>query len=314
MVPVKAPGAQAVALAVALAAAVALITAGCAPARGPDPHAARISVVAAENQYGDVAAQVGGRYAAVTSIISNPDTDPHTYEVDHHVAAALAAAAVVVQNGLGYDSFLDPIEAASASPGRTVLVVARLLGRPAGTPNPHLWYDPATMPAVAAALAADFGRRQPAHAAYFRANASAFDASLRPWRDALASFRARYGGVPVATTEPVADYLLQAAGADDRTPWSFQADVMNGVDPAPQGVSLVTALLRGHRVRALVYNRQVTDSTTAGFVRTARSAGVPVVGVYETMPEPGYDYQRWMQAETAALTAAVSGGKSTGSL
>ena len=295
--------------------AVSLIgAAGCGRVAAPDPHAAQIHVVAAENQYGDVAAQVGGRYAVVTSVISNPDTDPHTYEVDHRVAASLASAAVVVQNGLGYDSFLDPIEAASASPGRTVVVVARLLHRPAGTRNPHLWYDPATMPAVAAALATDFARIQPAHASYFRANAVAFDSALQPWRDALVSFRAHYGGVPVAATEPVAGYLLQAAGADNLTPFSLQADVMNGIDPAPQGVSLVTSLLRRHQVRVLVYNRQVTDSTTEGFVRTARAAGVPVVGVYETMPVPGYDYQRWMLAETQALTEAVAAGKSTGVL
>ena len=294
--------------------AAVLVAAGCAPAGRPDPHSAVLSVVAAEDQYGDVAAQVGGAYVSVRSIISNPDTDPHTYEVDHRIAAALASAAVVVQNGLGYDSFLDPIEAASASAGRTVIVVARLEGRPDSTANPHLWYDPATMPAVAAALAATFGRLQPAHAAFFRRRAAAFDAALQPWRDALASFRARYGGAPVATTEPVADYLLAAAGADNRTPFSFQADVMNGVDPAPQGISLVTGLLRDRRVKALVYNQQVTDSTTDALVRTARSAGVAVVGVYETMPVPGYDYQRWMLAETEALTAAVASGKSTGTL
>ena len=305
MVPVKA-------LVAVLGATLAFT--GCSPAAGPDPHAALIHVVAAENEYGDVAAQVGGRYVSVESIISNPNTDPHAYEVDHRVAATVASAAVVVQNGLGYDSFVDPIEAASDSPGRTVIVVSRLLGRRDSTPNPHLWYDPATMPAVAAALAADFSRLQPGHASYFRANEAAFDSALQPWRDALTSFRARYGGAPVATTEPVADYLLQAAGADNRTPFRFQADIMNGVDPAPQDVSLVTSLLRRREVKALVYNQQVTDSTTDGFIRTAKAAGIPVVGVYETMPVPGYDYQRWMLAETQALASAVAAGKSTGTL
>lgn len=298
---------------------VSLLAGGCSNSAQPTSHASNaqapaIRVVAAENEYGDVAVQIGGAYVTVRSVIFDPNTDPHTYEVDHSVASEVASAAVVIQNGLGYDSFINPIEAASPSPRRTVIVVSRLLGRPDSSPNPHLWYDPATMPAVASALAATFGRLQPAHSAYFRARAAAFDASLQPWRDALASFRALYGGAPVASTEPVADYLLQAAGADNRTPFSFQADIMNGVDPSPQSISLVTSLLRDRRVKALVYNQQVTDSTTEGFVRTARAAGVPLVGVYETMPVPGYDYQRWMLAETRALTAAVASGKSTGTL
>jgi zinc/manganese transport system substrate-binding protein len=115
----------------------------------------------------------------------------------------------------------------------------------------------------------------------------------------------------VATTEPVADYMLQAAGADNLTPWTFQADIMNGTDPSPQGVAAERALFTEHKVKVFLYNQQVTDSLTSSFISLAHASGIPVVGVYETMPVPGYDYQSWMLAEVNALTKAVAGKTST---
>jgi zinc/manganese transport system substrate-binding protein len=167
------------------------------------------------------------------------------------------------------------------------------------------------MPAVAKAIAADLSALQPAHKAYFTAKAAAFDRSLQPWYHAIAQFKARYPGTPVATTEPVGDYLLQAAGTRNLTPFAFQANIMNGVDPAPQYVSLQDGLFSGHKVKVFLYNQQVTDSLTASFLAAAHRDGIPVVGVYETMPEPGYDYQSWMMAETAALERAVQHNTST---
>lgn len=185
-----------------------------------------------------------------------------------------------------------------------------LLGLPDSTPNPHLWYKPTTMPAVARALAASLSALQPGHAAYFRARQQAFVRSLQPWYHALAQFKARYPAAPVATTEPVGDYMLQAAGTKDLTPFSFQADIMNGVDPAPQDVALQDSFFSGHRVKAFVYNQQVTDSLTASFLASAHKYGIPVVGVYETMPA-GFTYQSWMLAETRALQRAVADHVST---
>ena len=167
------------------------------------------------------------------------------------------------------------------------------------------------MPKVANALAADYAALKPADASYFTTNASRFIASLNPWLQALASFKLQYAGTPVATTEPVADYMLQAVGADNLTPFKFQADIMNGVDPAPQDVSLETDLFTQHRVKVLVYNQQVTDTLTQTFISAAQSAKIPVIGVYETMPTPGYNYQSWMLAEVAALQKAVADGIST---
>jgi zinc/manganese transport system substrate-binding protein len=166
------------------------------------------------------------------------------------------------------------------------------------------------MPAVARAVAAGLAAIQPAHAAYFRANAAAFDRSLRPWYQALAKFKAAYPNTPVATTEPVGDYMLQAAGTRNLTPFAFQADIMNGVDPAPQYVSLQTSLFNQRKVKVFLYNQQVTSSLTATFLSAAHRNGIPVVGVYETMPT-GYTYQSWMLAEVQALQKAVASKVST---
>jgi zinc/manganese transport system substrate-binding protein len=270
-----------------------------------------IAAVGAENQYANVIGQIGGKYVAVTAIESNPNTDPHTFEASPSVAQAVSAAQLVVQNGIGYDTYMSKIEAAAPSSSRKVIVVQNLLGLPDSTPNPHLWYSPDTMPAVAKAVAKDLSAMQPAHAGYFAANLRRFDASLQPWYRAIAQFKAAYPGTPVAVTEPVGDYMLQAIGAKILTPFTFQADVMNGVDPSPQDVSLEDSLFSSHKVKVFVYNQQVTDSLTASFLSQARKDGIPVVGVYETMPVPGYDYQSWMLAEVQAMTKAVTGKIST---
>jgi zinc/manganese transport system substrate-binding protein len=269
-----------------------------------------IAAVGAENGYADVIGQIGGRYVKATAIESNPNTDPHTFEASPSVAHEVAAAELVVQNGVGYDSYMDNIESASPSKTRRVIDVQKLLGLPDSTPNPHLWYKPTTMPAVAAAIARDLGALEPAHAAYFSANAAAFDRSLQPWLAALRSFAARYPHTPVAVTEPVGDYMLSAAGANILTPFSFQADIMNGVDPAPQAISLAQSLFSGHRVKVFLYNQQVTDTLTSSFLDDAAKYHIPVVGVYETMPL-GYHYQSWMLAEVGALRRAVASGAST---
>jgi zinc/manganese transport system substrate-binding protein len=270
-----------------------------------------IVAVGAENQYADVLQQVGGKYVHVTAIMSNPNTDPHTYEASSSVAQEISAAQLVIQNGVGYDTFMNTIEAASSNSARKVIDVQKLLGLPDSTPNPHLWYKPTTMPAVAAAIAQDLAAIQPAHASYFQANEHAFVSSLAAWNQALAAFKAKYGNTPVATTEPVADYMLTVAGADNLTPFTFQSDIMNGVDPSPEITAYQKSLFTQHKVKVFLYNQQVTSTFTKSFIALARANGIPVVGVYETMPTPGYDYQSWMQAEVHALQLAVTSKVST---
>jgi len=294
--------------------AVSGLAAACSASGASDTATATTGVVVAvgaENEYANVISQIGGKYVRVTAIESNPNTDPHSFETSPSDASVIAGAELIVQNGLGYDSYMDKIEGASPSDVRKVIVVQHLLGLPDSTPNPHLWYSPATMPAVAKAIAGDLSRLRPSHAAYFRANLATFDASLQPWLTAIAQFRSSYHGTPVAVTEPVADYLLQAMGLTIATPFGLQADIMNGVDLSPQYVTLQETLLSQRKVRVFLYNQQVTDALTATFLSHAHSAGVPVVGVYETMPTPGFSYQSWMLAEVTAIRKAIADKVST---
>jgi len=294
-----------------MAAVIATVAAAWSGGAVAAPGGGKIVAVGAESEYADVIGQVGGKYVQASAIMSNPNTDPHTFEASIAVAREVRAAQLVVQNGVGYDAFMDTIESAAPSNGRTVVDVQQLLKLPDSTPNPHLWYDPATMPKVADAVAADLSAIQPSHKAYFEANAAAFKDSLGKLTAAVASFKAAYAGVPVATTEPVADYLLTAAGADNLTPWTFQADIMNGVDPSPQSAALQRALFTEHKVKAFLYNEQVTDTLTQSFITLAEQNHIPVVGVYETMPVPGYDYQTWMQTEVQDLRKAIADRTST---
>jgi len=293
-------------------AAVVLAGSGCSTG-GPVAAAGSglIEAVGAESQYANVLSQIGSRYVYVSALLSNPNTDPHSFEASPQVAQEIGLARLVVQNGVGYDSWINTIESAAPNPGRKVIVAQQLLGLPDSTPNPHLWYDPKTMPAVANRITADLADIQPAHRAYFEANLRKFDASMKPWLDAIARFKAAHRGVTAATTEPVADYLLTAMGIDNLTPFRFQADIMNGVDPSPEDIAFVNGLFRQHKVRLFAYNQQVVDSLTESIRQNAIRVGVPVVGVYETMPAPGYDYQSWMLAEVTAIEKAVTSKMST---
>ena len=305
--------ARTAALSLAMAAATALLATACssATAAGNTGGSASIQAIGAENEYANVIQQIGGKYVQVTAIMSNPNTDPHTFEASPAVAREISNASLIVQNGVGYDTWASDIEKAVPASNRKIVDVQQLLGLPDSTPNPHLWYNPTTMPKVATAIADDLAAIQPAHASYFKANAAKFTQSLSAWTQAIAAFKAAHPGTPVATTEPVADYMLQAAGADNMTPWAFQADIMNGTDPSPQNVAAEKALFTQHKVKVFLYNQQVTDTLTDSFIDLAHANGVPVVGVYETMPTPGYDYQTWMTAEVNALDKAVTAKVST---
>jgi len=292
---------------------VALLGGACSDASSANSSNSPGPVVAvgAENQYANVIAQIGGKYVKVTAILSNPNTDPHSFEASPSVASVVSSARLIVQNGLGYDTFMNTIEAASPNSKRKVIDVQATLGLPASTPNPHLWYSPRTMQTVAKLIAKDLSAVDAAHSTYFENKLKQFDRSLAPWRQAIARFKASYPGTPVATTEPVADYMLEAAGTDNKTPFTLQADIMNGVDPAPEDITLEDGLLSSRKVKVLLYNEQVTDSITQSFLALAKEHGIPVVAVYETMPTPGYDYQTWMLAEVRALDRAVSQKVST---
>lgn len=263
--------------------------------------AAPIGVVAAENFYGDVARQLGGGAVSVTSILENPNQDPHLFEASPSVARAVAAAKIVVYSGIDYDPWMEKLIA--AQPGeRRVIVVAALIGRKNGD-NPHIWYDPATMRRFAEQFAAALTAVDPTHKADFAANLARFEASLAPVEAKIAALHARLAGVPATATEPVFGEMFARLGMVVRD-MPFQMAVMNDTEPAAKDVAAFEGDLRQHRVRLLIYNAQASDPVAEKMEKIAHEAGVPVVGASETEP-PGEDYQHWMAAELDAVDRAL---------
>ena len=283
---------------VAVAALLAPLSFAAAHAAGP------IEVVAAENFYGDVAQQIGGPDVRVTSIMSNPNQDPHDFEASASTARALADARLVVYSGADYDPWVDKLLAASKSSTRKVIVAADLMHRKSGD-NPHLWYDPATMPAVAKALAAEFEAEDPAGKAGYEDRLKVFMASLQAMDQQVEAMRHRYAGLPVTATEPVFGYMADALGLKMLN-GDFQIAVMNDTEPSASQVAAFQDDLKARKVKVLFYNSQVTDDLTARLQKLARDSGVPVVGVSETEP-PGMTYQDWMTGQLGALDKALSG-------
>ncbi|MDP9582291.1 UNVERIFIED_ORG: zinc/manganese transport system substrate-binding protein [Burkholderia contaminans] len=280
----------------ASAAALSIAAPACA-------QAATVNVVAAENFYGDVASQIGGRHVAVTSILSNPDQDPHLFEASPKTARALQHAQVVIYNGANYDPWMGKLLGASKQAKRATIVVADLVGKKAGD-NPHVWYDPATMPAAARAIAAELGRADPANKADYDANLQKFVASLKPVDDKVAALRAQYKGVPVTATEPVFGYMSDAIGLDMRNQ-RFQLATMNDTEASAQDVAAFENDLRKKQVRVLIYNSQAEAPMTKRLLKVARDGGVPSVSVTETQPA-GKTFQQWMASQLDALAAALS--------
>ncbi|WP_396328986.1 metal ABC transporter solute-binding protein [Burkholderia anthina] len=269
-------------------------------------QAATVNVVAAENFYGDVASQIGGRHVAVTSILSNPDQDPHLFEASPKTARALQHAQVVIYNGADYDPWMGKLLSASKQAGRATIVVANLVGKKPGD-NPHLWYDPATMPAAARAIATELGRADPANKAEYDANLQKFVASLKPVDDKVAALHAQYKGVPVTATEPVFGYMSDAIGLDMRNQ-RFQLATMNDTEASAQDVAAFENDLRKKQVRVLIYNSQAEEPMTKRMLKIARDAGVPSFSVTETQPA-GKTFQQWMAGQLDALAAALAAGK-----
>jgi zinc/manganese transport system substrate-binding protein len=264
----------------------------------------KIAVVAAENFYGDVAQQIGGDAVSVTSILSNPDQDPHLFETSPSAVRDIAAAQVVIQNGIQYDPWMEGLLKVMPRPGRVVITAADLMHRTAGD-NPHLWYDPATMPAVAKALAAALTAADPAHADNFDARLKSFLASLQPLDDKVASIRKKYAALPVTATEPVFSYMAAALHLTMLNQ-RFQLAVMNDTEPSAGEVAAFERDLETRKVRLMFYNKQVSNNLVQHLADLARKSNVPVVGVTETAP-PGRSYQDWMLTQLEATEKALAG-------
>jgi zinc/manganese transport system substrate-binding protein len=270
-----------------------------------DTHG-KLGVVAGANFWGNIAQQIGGDRVAVTSILTDPNTDPHEYEANVNDAAAIQHAGLVIENGLGYDEFLAKLVKAHAADGRRLLVIADAVGVH-GDANPHLWYSPQYVQTAARAIAAQLAAAQPDAAAQFGANLTAFLAGEQKVADVVATIRSRYAGTAIGYTERVPGYLVQAAGLRLGTPASFSQSIEDGTDPSPIDDAAFTKALTDHQVKVLLYNAQVTDAQTDTLKKLAQRSGVPVVGVTETLPRGAKDFQTWQLDQADALLAALGG-------
>ena len=279
-------------------AALAVLLATSVPAWAAAP----VDVVAAENFYGDVARQIGGAEVKVTSILSNPDQDPHLFEASPSVARDISAARVVIYNGIDYDPWMQKLLEAARSPNRTAIVVAGLVGKKPGD-NPHIWYDPATMLALAKTLANDLGSADPTHNADYQQRLARFQQSMQPIQAKIAALRGRLAGTQVTATEPVFGYMFAAVGMDVRN-MAFQISVMNNTEPSASDVAAFENDLKTRQVKLLIYNSQASDPVAERMQKIARASHVPVVGASETEP-PGKTYQAWMLGELDAVDRAL---------
>jgi zinc/manganese transport system substrate-binding protein len=267
----------------------------------------KIEVVAAENFYGNVAQQIGGDRVSVVSILNNPDQDPHLFEVSPAVIRKVAAAQVVLYNGAGYDPWVEQVLSATAKPGRVAIVAADLLQRKSGD-NPHLWYDPATMPAVARALATALAAANPAHKDDYASRLATFLASLAPLDAKIAAVRDKYAGTAVTATEPVFGNMAQALKltmANER----FQLAIMNDTEPSARDIAAFERDLKDRKVRVLFYNKQAPTKLVQHLIELARAAKIPVVGITETAPV-GSSYQDWMLMQLDETQRALAGPSS----
>lgn len=304
---------------------VAAFTAACGS--GTDAAASPVTVVASTDVWGSVAQAVAGEEIEVTSIITEPSADPHSFETSPSDAAAISDASLVVYNGGGYDSFIDDVLGSQAGEGdqRTVNAVELLeteahpdeadnpdqlaVGAEAdehghGESNEHVWYDMHTVDAVAHAIAGQLGQLDPDNATTYQANADVFSGQLGQVTTITDSIAATHPGAPVAQTEPIAHYLLAESGLADATPEGFLSAVENGNDPAAADVAALRELLAGKRVEALVFNVQTQDEVTQDARATAEANGIPVVEVSETLPA-GLDFIGWQTRTAEALAAAL---------
>ncbi len=261
-----------------------------------------ISVVAAENFYGDVAGQIGGPGVRVTSILSNPDQDPHLFEASPSVARDISAAGIVVYSGIDYDPWMEKLLSAARSRSRRTIVVAPLAARRTGD-NPHVWYDVETMLTYAAVLTEALAGEDPGGAPGYRDRLARFQRSVQPVEARIASLRDRLAGTRATATEPIFGYMFASLGMRSLEP-SFQMSVMNGTEPSAADVAAMENDFTSHRVRLLVYNSQASDPVAARMGSLARAAGIPVVGATETEPR-GESYQAWMTSELDAVDHAL---------
>ena len=268
--------------------------------------AGRLAVVAAENAWGSVAAQLGGDRVMVTSIVTNPDADPHAYEPTPADARAVATARYVIVNGVGYDPWAPKLLAANSQRGRAVLDVGNLVGVKRGG-NPHRWYSPPDVHHVIDQITADYKRLAPAEGAYFDQQRATFiSTALAPYSSLIANIRARYARTPVGASESIFSPLADALDLDVVTPASFLEATSEGSEPTAADKATCDTQITSHRIKAYVVNSQNSTPDVRAQVEEARASGIPIVSVTETLAPPGATFQDWQVGQLQSLEAALA--------
>jgi len=298
-----------------VAGAVSLAASACATtAPGSASSAApggKIAVVAAENFWGSIAAQLGGSKVAETSIITNPETDPHSYEATAADARTIAGAQLFLQNGIGYDSsWATGLVSANPNSARTELTVGDALGLKAGD-NPHQWYSHASVYKIIDAITADYKKIDPADASYFDQQKTTFENStLAEYNQLETTIKSKYAGMPIGASESIVSPLADSLGLDMLTPYSFLKDISEGTDPTSADKATIDQQIRNKQIKVYVYNSQNSTPDIQAQVKLAQQEGIPVTTVTETLSPVGDSFQKWMISELRGLQTALA--KATG--
>ncbi|MGD0994695.1 MAG: zinc ABC transporter substrate-binding protein [Candidatus Bathyarchaeia archaeon] len=279
-----------------------------APASTPATTASSsgvIQVVAAENFWGSLITQLGGTHVNVLSIVSDPNADPHEYESSSADAIAIANARLVIVNGAGYDDWALKLIAASNTPHQVVLNVQKLINQPVGA-NPHFWYSPIYVNDAVNAMYQDLVSIDPTHAAYYKQQYVALNASLGVYNELIDEIKQQFGGVKVASTESIFEYLANATGLDLVSPPAFMQAVSEGNDPPAQSIVQFQQLIQNGTVTVLVYNSQTVTPLTQNIEAQAAKQGIPIVPITETIQPPTVTFQDWMNSQLIALQNALN--------
>jgi zinc/manganese transport system substrate-binding protein len=291
---------------VGAAVALAATACGLGPA-APGGPGGKVEVVAAENFWGSIATQVGGDRAHVTSVIVNPDTDPHAYEPTPADARLIAGAKYVIVNGAGYDSWAPKLLSANPVSGRSVLTVADLIGKKVGD-NPHMWYSPAYVDRVIDKIALDLAAADPANASYFERQKTAYKSTdLKAYHDTITAIKTKYSGTPVGATESIFSYLAEGTGLNLITPVDYLKAISEGTDPSPADKAIVLQQITGKKIKVFVFNTQNSTADVKSLVERATAQGIAISHVTETLAPAGLTFQGWQTGQLKELLAALGG-------
>jgi zinc/manganese transport system substrate-binding protein len=265
-----------------------------------------IDVVAAENFWGSLAAQLGGAHVKVTSIINSPDADPHEYEATAADARAIAAAQLTIVNGIGYDPWATRLVEANPSSNRVDKTVGELLGVANGG-NPHRWYNPDNVRSVIDQITADYKKIDPADATFFDAQHSAvLGTNLKAYFDLIDTIKTNYADTPVGASESIFAMMAPALGLNLLTPPGFLTAISEGTDPSAADKATVDAQINEKQIKVYVYNSQNATPDVQAQVNAARAKGIPVTTITETLTPAGASFQAWQVAQLTALKQALA--------